>query len=157
MPDVETDEEVEPIIWSGHPSQLNNVGFWTLIGLITLILAPFTIGLSLLIGGPWIIYRYFATKNTYFRLSSERLFLETGVFNKTSEELELYRVKDSRTDRPLLNRMFGLGTVVVITNDASTPEVKLQGIENAKDFRERLRRCVETRRRETKTRDIEYN
>jgi uncharacterized membrane protein YdbT with pleckstrin-like domain len=81
--------------------------------------------------------------------------VHTGVLSKRVDEVELYRVKDTRFDQPFLQRLFGLGNVVLISNDATTPTTVIRGIPDAKAVREKLRTLVEARRDEKRVRVAE--
>ncbi|MDQ6914052.1 MAG: PH domain-containing protein, partial [Verrucomicrobiota bacterium] len=74
----------EETIWRGLSSQQKNLGLFILCGLFCWLIVPIFIALA----------RYLQTKNKIYELTSERLKTSEGVFTKTTESLELYRVKD---------------------------------------------------------------
>lgn len=78
-----------------------------------------------------------------YELTSERIKITRGILSRRTDELELYRVKDSSLVEPFLYRIFSVGNIVVLTNDATTPTIELKGIKNARDVREQLRQSVE--------------
>jgi len=75
---------------------------------------------------------------TKYRLSKDRLFLETGFFSTKYEEIVLYRVKDIALRRRLLQKLFGVGTIVVQSSDVSCPTATLKNIKSAFEVKERL-------------------
>jgi formylmethanofuran:tetrahydromethanopterin formyltransferase len=75
--------------------------------------------------------------------------------NRSLDELELYRVKDSQLSSTLIERLVGLGTVTMLTSDISTPSVVLTHIKDAQAFREHLRAAVESVRRVRGVREID--
>jgi uncharacterized membrane protein YdbT with pleckstrin-like domain len=79
----------------------------------------------------------------------------SGVFNRKTEEIELYRVRDSSLDEPLLLRLFGAGNVVVYAIDSSAPTIVLRGVRAAADVRQKLRAAVEAVREQKRVRSIE--
>lgn len=145
--------EGENTLWIGRPSQLNNTGFYLVMGGLTLLSG----GLLIPITVPWVVYRIFATNNTRYLLTDQRLFEERGVFSKHHDDLELYRVRDSKVTRPFLNRFFGLSTVEVATVDLSSPMVRLRGIKDGPEFREMLRVHTERMREKRRVRDIDFS
>lgn len=56
---------------------------------------------------------------TRYSLSEDRLFCETGFFNIKSDEVLLYRVRDLQLNMTLGQRIFGVGTVCVVSSDKS--------------------------------------
>ena len=50
------------------------------------------------------------------------------------DEILLYRVRDIDTSRNLWQRLFGVGTVVVMSSDKSMPSLVLKNIKNYADL-----------------------
>ena len=80
---------------------------------------------------------------TRYSLSEDRLFQSVGFLNIKDEELLLYRVRDIDTTRTLFQRMFGVGTVLVMSSDKSTPTLELKNIKNPMEVKELLHKQVE--------------
>jgi uncharacterized membrane protein YdbT with pleckstrin-like domain len=123
------DERIE---WSGHPSQWQNL--WWFVACV------------LLVPIPWAFWRWLETRNTTYTLTDQRLKTTRGVFTRSTEDLELYRVRDSRFEQDLAERMLGLGQVVLFTTDETSPEIRLTFIKDAEAVREKIRALVEARR-----------
>jgi hypothetical protein len=68
------------------------------------------------------------------------------VFTKTTEDLELYRVRDTRFEQSLFERMVGLGEIVLFTTDETSQQLSLPFIRDAEAVREKVRGLVEARR-----------
>lgn len=90
------------------------------------------------IGLPWTFDRY--------RLTKEKLLLVTGFFNIKEEEVKLYRVLDFSLTKTFWQRIFGIGTVVVKSNDKSLPVVTLKNIKHPNKVKELLSDYVERER-----------
>ncbi|MBX9705992.1 MAG: PH domain-containing protein [Gammaproteobacteria bacterium] len=97
---------------------------------------------------------YFVTKYIKYTLTSERLQTHTGVFSKQTNDLELYRVIDTRLEEPFLLRLFGLGNIVLITADSSSPALSIIAIKDASKLRNNIRNLVESRRDAKKVREF---
>ncbi|MBQ6986590.1 MAG: PH domain-containing protein, partial [Oscillibacter sp.] len=54
---------------------------------------------------------------TRYSLSEDRLFIETGVLRFQEEEILLYKIQDLHLSITLGQRLFGVGTVSVISGD----------------------------------------
>jgi len=124
-----TEERIE---WSGTPSQWRNAGWFALC----LLLLPI----------PWALWKWLETRSTRYTLTDQRLKFTRGIFTKTTEDLELYRVRDTRFQQSLFERMFGLGEIVLFTTDATSQQLSLPFIRDAEVVREKLRGLVEARR-----------
>ena len=136
----------EEDVWSGTPSQVTNFGSFIFLGILFFLVIPLFI----------IFWKWLVTKNIKYELTTERLRTRSGVLNKKMDELELYRVKDYKVDRPLFLRIFGLGNLVLETSDRSSPIVMIKAIPDAEELREKVRTCVETRRDAKRVREVDF-
>ena len=80
---------------------------------------------------------------TRYALSEDRLFLETGLLHTRLEELLLYRVRDISLSVSLGQRIFGVGSVHVLSSDKSTPTLELCNIRHPFAVKEQLHQQVE--------------
>ena len=80
---------------------------------------------------------------TRYRLSEDRLFLSVGFFNIRDEEVLLYRIRDINTCRTLWQRLFGVGSITVISSDKSMPTLVLKNIKAPLHVKELLHTQVE--------------
>lgn len=131
----------ETIVWTGHPSQWQNIGWF----LACLLVVPI----------PFAIWKWLETRNTIYSLSDQRLKFTRGVLTKTTEDLELYRVRDTKFEQGFFERMVGLGRIQLFTTDESSPGIVLPYIEDAEAVREKIRGLVEARRDAKRVRFLE--
>lgn len=80
---------------------------------------------------------------TRYALSEDRLFLSVGFFSIKDEEILLYRIRDISTSRSLWQRMFGVGSITVVSSDKTAPTLLLKNVKNPLDVKELLHRQVE--------------
>ncbi len=80
---------------------------------------------------------------TRYAMSEDRLFLSVGFLNVRDEEVLLYRIRDINTSRTLWQRLFGVGTITVISSDKSMPSAILKNIKRPMEVKELLHRQVE--------------
>ncbi len=80
---------------------------------------------------------------TRYALSEDRLFLKHGFLNVHQDEIVLYRVRDLRVSQSLWQRVFGVGTVTVISTDKSIPELALKNIRQPNEVKELIHEYVE--------------
>ena len=83
---------------------------------------------------------------TVYRLTEEKLFIETGFLNKTEEEIRLYRIMDLTLKRSFGQRLVGVGTIHCCTADKSTPEFDIVSIKHPKNIKNMLSDMVEAQR-----------
>lgn len=91
-----------------------------------------------LFGLPWSFTRY--------RLTAKKLILKKGFFTITEDEILLYRVLDLRLIRTFGQRLFGLGTVVLLSGDATSPEFRIVNIKRSERVRDQISELVEAER-----------
>jgi uncharacterized membrane protein YdbT with pleckstrin-like domain len=89
--------------------------------------------------------RYFGMPISFTRygMSEDRLFISVGFLNIRDDEVLLYRVRDIDTSRTLWQRLFGVGTVTVMSSDKTMPTLVLQNIKNPVEVKELLHAQVE--------------
>ena len=80
---------------------------------------------------------------TRYRLSEDRLFCETGFLNIKSDEVLLYRVRDLQLNMSLGQRIFGVGTVCVVSSDKSIPHLDLKNVKHPRQVKELIHQYVE--------------
>lgn len=89
--------------------------------------------------------RYFGMPLSFTRyaLSDDRLFLSVGCLSIQDEEVLLYRVRDIDTSRSLWQRLFGVGTVTVMSSDKSMPTLVLKNVKDPISVKEMIHQQVE--------------
>ena len=75
-----------------------------------------------------LIYRLIYLKRIRYHVGSEQLTAEHGVFQRSIGYIELYRVVDFHEQQSLLQQIFGLKTVTVLSMDRTTPKLELTGL-----------------------------
>ena len=80
---------------------------------------------------------------TRYAMSEDRLFLSKGFFSIKDEEILLYRIRDIQTTRTLWQRLFGVGTVKVVSSDKTMPNLEFKNIKRPLAVKELLHRQVE--------------
>lgn len=141
----------------------------TLAGWGTMALVP--VGILLTAPGEWgawpmaitalgfgiIIWKWFENLAARYDICPDRLIVREGIFIKSLDEVELYRVKDVRLDFTLINQMAGIGTITVTSSDETTRggALVLRHVERAAHRREELRRLVEAARQKRRVREID--
>ncbi len=89
--------------------------------------------------------RYFGLPLSFTRyaLSDDRLFISVGFLNIRDDEVLLYRVRDIDTSRTLWQRLFGVGTVNIVSSDKTMPNLVLKNIKDPVFVKELIHKQVE--------------
>ena len=141
----------------------------TLAGWGTIVMA--IAGILLLVPGDWGLYplgltalalliaawKWLENMSARYDLCRDRLIVRRGIFIKSLDEIELYRVKDVRLDFSLINQWAGIGTITATSSDETTrtEPLVLAHIEDAGGRREQLRNLVEAARQKRRVREID--
>lgn len=144
----------EKTLWSGSPSWLLYLGtviFWIVASIIlpTIIISLWTGGnqknnldtffwvilsASIIIPFGIVFFKILDTRFINYTLTSERLIIKKGVLTRTTDEIELYRIKDIQLVEPFLQRLVGLSVIEITSSDRSNPNISLEGIRNGDEI-----------------------
>ena len=102
----------------------------------------------IIFGLPWTFTKY--------KLTKDKLLIESGFLSKKEEEVRLYRIMDLTLNRPLGQRIFKLGTIHCCTADKSTPEFDIKWIKESHKVKELLSDMVEAAREEKRVMGREF-
>lgn len=92
---------------------------------------------------------------TRYRLSEDRLFCEKGFLNIKQDEVLLYRVRDLQLNMSLGQRIFGVGTICVVSSDKSVPHMDLVNVKDPRNVKELIHRSVEEAKDKHRMRTME--
>jgi uncharacterized membrane protein YdbT with pleckstrin-like domain len=91
------------------------------------------------------IYRYFYIRKAKYLVTEQYIRISRGIFFKTIETVELFRVKDYVITEPFFLQLFRLMDLHLKTTDPEAPEIWLRGIPQS-DIIDIIReRVLETR------------
>jgi uncharacterized membrane protein YdbT with pleckstrin-like domain len=93
---------------------------------------------------------------TIYSFSSDRFFVETGLLSKKYSELRFYRVLDISMEKSFLQRIFGLGSIYLMSNDQDSPTLEIKNIPDVEMVKETLSDTIEKARSSKKVRVGEF-
>ena len=108
---------------------------------------------SLLSLGIYTLVIYFIRLYTRYTLTNQRLIVESGLLVKRIEEIELFRIKDTKFNQGFFQRLVDMGDIAVFSSDRSGNFV-LQHMPNAGEKREQIRAMANQSREENGIRTI---
>lgn len=94
---------------------------------------------------------------TMYILDDDKLCIDSGFINLKSDEIRLYRILDISFKRTFLQRIFGLGTIEIISSDKTSGNFTLKNIKNSKEVRDNLSDLVEKARNKKKVAVREFS
>jgi uncharacterized membrane protein YdbT with pleckstrin-like domain len=93
----------------------------------------------------WLFFGLPFTFTTY-TLGGKALTLKRGLFTTTEDDILLFRVMDISIKRTLCQKIFGLGTLIVMSTDQTNSNLEIRNIKRSKAFKEALAERVESER-----------
>jgi uncharacterized membrane protein YdbT with pleckstrin-like domain len=144
----------EQVVWQGKSSQLVNLKNFMVYGIIggALVYGGLRFSVYLMSGtiicAAKMLYNWYYTNTAIYILTNQRIIRRSGVLNKTTFEIELYRVKDALLFEPLLLRFFSLGNIQLSSSQKSTHHFMIEAVAQSTSLRETIRKLVERRRSE---------
>jgi len=75
---------------------------------------------------------------TTFAITDKKLIIQKGLFTTNEDEILLYKVLDIQYSRTLGQKIVGLGTIKVFSQDVSMPELIIKNIKHSRKFKELL-------------------
>ena len=90
------------------------------------------------LGLPWTLTKY--------RLDQDRLYITTGFFNITEDEVRLYRITDITLKRNFWQRLFGMGTIHCDSSDVTQQCFLIRNIKHPKEVKDMLSKLVDESR-----------
>jgi membrane protein YdbS with pleckstrin-like domain len=120
------DSELEKTLFTGHPAVIFN--FWQWVAVF------FTVGIA------FIVYWVRSIATTY-EITTQRVKIERGIFSKTKENIELFRIDHFELQKPLGMRLLGQSILLLRSSDTSFMTVIMLGIPNLESLADTLREC----------------
>ncbi len=70
---------------------------------------------------------------TRYYLTETKLITTAGFLNIDEDEIDLYKITDKKIVRPLGQRMFGCGSIMIYSRDTDTPTKEIKCIKNVRE------------------------
>jgi len=79
-----------------------------------------------------LLLKAFKLKMIYYEVNADRIEWSRGILDRRVDNLDMFRIVDLKMRRNLLDCIFGVGTVALITNDKSDPEFVFEKISDCR-------------------------
>ena len=150
--------EARPSLWGMAPAMIKGLFFLALAGfMVRLPLENFindllALGLSesqsLTVGGCRVIaglglglivvlilvIKIFRLKMTRYEVSPDRIEWSRGILDRRVDNLDMFRVIDLKMRRSVIDCIFGIGTVGLITTDKTDPEFEFEKVHRPREL-----------------------
>ena len=83
---------------------------------------------------------------TKYRLTEEKIIINTGLLSIKEEDIQLYRIMDVTLKCSLFQRIFNVGTIHCCSGDKTTPEFDIKDVKNPSYVKELLSKNIEIQR-----------
>lgn len=140
----------EKIICEVSPSQILNLKafVFSIVAIAVIIAVALLTEISLLFALAvfplgYALWKYFEIRSIKLRITDQRIILREGVLNKTTNETELYRVRDSSIQEPFFYRMFGCGNIIIYTTDEADATLCLRAYKKPHWVKDQVRNYSE--------------
>lgn len=140
----------EKTICEVSPSQLLNLKafVYSFLAIAVIVAAAIVAGnnlilIALVLPVGYSLWKYLQIASTKLKITDERIILREGVLNKTTNETELYRVRDSSIEEPFFYRIFGCGNIVIYTTDDADATLHLKAYRKPHWLKDQVRNYAE--------------
>ena len=136
--------EGERELWHGSYSPKAMYGNWLLALVATLV----AVAVSIFVPGPitwlaagaivgvlWLVMiaQYLIERwSVSYALTTQRFVHQRGLFKRVINRIEVIDIDDVTVEQGFIERMFGVGTIKLLSSDTSDPTLHLRGIDDAK-------------------------
>lgn len=141
----------EEIIWQGRSSQMiqfktyffGTIGCLFFLGMYST-LGAFALIAALACAGK-MLWAYFTVRSGSFTITNKAFIYEYGLLTRRRSFIELYRIHDTTLIEPLWLRLFGLGTIRLITAQWSSEYIAIEAIPYSRQVQNLVRGLAEGR------------
>jgi membrane protein YdbS with pleckstrin-like domain len=150
-------DDPEQQLWQGTYSPKAMYGKWLFAAVLTLVAiavsvifigVPFVaLAASIIVVVLWICmigYLLLERLSVEYTLTSQRLIHQSGILRRVTNRIEVIDVDDVTFEQGIIERMFGVGTIKILSSDTSDPTLLLRGIDDVK----RVANLIDDARRE---------
>lgn len=152
-------EDQEVVYYEGSPLLRGELGLvltWLVVGLILAAIPivwwaldtqpdggpPVWLWVLVPIGIALFFFPSLWVKRNRFKITNYRIDYERGLITTNVDTLELWHVNDISMRQGPLDKMFGVGSIHILSDDRSTPELELRSVSQPRPLYENLKQRV---------------
>jgi membrane protein YdbS with pleckstrin-like domain len=136
--------EPEQQLWHGSYSAKAMYGSWLLAGVATLMAVVVSIFVptpvtwlvaGVIVAALWVVslaYYMIERLSIDYTLTTQRFVHQKGLLRRVTNRIEVIDIDDVTVEQGFFERMFGVGTIKLLSSDTSDPSLVLRGIDDCK-------------------------
>lgn len=93
-------------------------------------------------GVGWYVWLLLERRSTRVRISQNSIDLETGIFGRTIDTVQLWRVRDIDFEQTFAERLLGIARIRILSHDKLQPEILLRGMPGSRQLFDQLRDAI---------------
>lgn len=101
-----------------------------------------------------LLWKLLVIKNITWFITDEQIIYKRGVFFKSTDYLELYRIFDFVEQQSLIQQIISTKTIILVSGDKSNPRLKVFGISKSNNVLNVIRIRVEDAKKKNKIYEI---
>ncbi len=103
---------------------------------------PLVPAFLLVIGLLYIVYAEFAVYFKEFIVTNERIIVKRGIISKDANSVLPDKIADVSVDISVIDRVLGLGKIVLRPQESSRPQITLEGIRDPYKFQDEIMHMI---------------
>ncbi|MBQ7123483.1 MAG: PH domain-containing protein [Oscillospiraceae bacterium] len=88
---------------------------------------------------------------TKYTVTEEQITINSGLFTQVENDCFMYKIQDTVLSVSLIQKIFGIATVICKTSDVTHGQLVLKNIKNAKTIKDFIVECSEEQRMKRRT------
>lgn len=146
------------VLFDGHPSW--RAWFWRVVFAVFLVFAGFvatiyilyafrddpnvtwyTLGAAtvVVVSVGYFLFLHFDRRSTQIRISNNTIDIESGIFGRTIESLQLWRIRDIDFEQTFTERLLGIARIRILSHDQRQPNLVLRGLPGSRELFDKIR------------------
>lgn len=139
---------LERSLWHGGYSPKAMYGTWAIAALMTVVAIVVVAiyaseqqnvwlitGAVVLLGWCFVIGLYLSRRwGVHYELTTQRFVHQKGIFVRRSDRIEVIDIDDVSYTQGIVQRMLGVGTIIITGSDRSDPKLVIQGIDRVPEI-----------------------
>ena len=104
------------------------------------------------------LFYWLRSLSRHYRITTERVIIESGLLSKRTEQVDLYRITDYVVERPFGQRLLGTGNIMLEAMDRTTPQLRIDAIKtDVMALYEQLRLATEREKQRRGVRVVDFD
>ena len=137
--------EAERQLWRGSFSPKAMYGHWLLAAVVTIVAIAlsilfFAVPFVAMAAGVIVIVLWlcmfgmllYERLSVDYTLTTQRFVHQTGILRRVTNRIECIDIDDVTVEQGIIERMFGVGTIKILSSDTTDPKLFLRGIDDVK-------------------------